>query len=87
MAVTEQEMQAWCEKILAGKAAAPELTLADYIRAIPGLASLEYLPSGSTVLVRGDLDAKPGPQIGDGVGFGTAGAGAGGGRGGRRGRR
>jgi 3-phosphoglycerate kinase len=66
MAVTEQQMQAWCEKILAGKAAAPDLTLADYIRAIPGLASLEDLPAGSTVLVRGDLDAKPGPQIGDG---------------------
>lgn len=66
MAVTEQEMQAWCEKILAGKAAAPDLTLADYIRAIPGLASLEDLPAGSTVLVRGDLDAKPGAQIGDG---------------------
>jgi phosphoglycerate kinase len=66
MAVTEQEIQAWCEKILAGKSAAPDLTLADYIRAIPGVASLEDLPAGSTVLVRGDLDAKPGPQIGDG---------------------
>src|SRR5689334_23338054 len=66
MAVTEQEMQAWCETILAGKAAAPDSTLADYIRAIPGLASLEDLPEGTPVLVRGDLDAKPGPQIGDG---------------------
>ena len=46
--------------------AAPDLTLADYIRAIPGLASLEDLPSGTPVLVRGDVDAKPGAKIGDG---------------------
>jgi phosphoglycerate kinase len=59
-------MQVWCETILAGKAAAPDLTLADYIRAIPGVASLEDLPEGAPVLIRGDLDAKPGPQIGDG---------------------
>ena len=34
--------------------------------AIPGLGSLEDLPSGTPVLVRGDVDAKPGPNIGDG---------------------
>src|SRR5262249_23529884 len=45
---------------------APDLTLADYIRAIPGVASLDDLPSGSSVLVRGDLDCKPGPNVGDG---------------------
>ena len=45
MAVTEQEMNAWCETLLAGRKAAPDLTLADYIRAIPGLASLEGLPA------------------------------------------
>ncbi len=66
MAVTEQEMIAWCEMLLAGRAAAPKLTLADYIRSIPGLASLEELPSGTPVLVRGDVDAKPGEKIGDG---------------------
>ena len=32
MAVSEQEMQAWCETLLAGRAAAPDLTLADYLR-------------------------------------------------------
>src|SRR3954468_14933378 len=66
MAVSEKEMQAWCETLLAGRSAAPDLTLSDYIRAIPGVASLEDLPKGSPVLIRGDLDCKPGPQIGDG---------------------
>jgi phosphoglycerate kinase len=66
MAVTEKEMQARCETLLAGRSAAPDQTLSDYIRAIPGIASLEDLPKGSPVLVRGDLDCKPGPQIGDG---------------------
>lgn len=66
MAVSEKEMQAWCETLLAGRSAAPELTLSDYIRAIPGVAALEDLPKGSPVLVRGDLDCKPGSQIGDG---------------------
>jgi phosphoglycerate kinase len=66
MAVTEPQMKAWCEKLLAGSEAAPDRTLADYLRAIPGLAALENLPSGTPVLVRGDVDAKPGPSIGDG---------------------
>jgi phosphoglycerate kinase len=66
MAVTEKEMTAWCEKLLSGRAAEPDLTLADYIRAIPGMASLQDVPSGTPVLVRGDVDAKPGAQIGEG---------------------
>jgi phosphoglycerate kinase len=66
MALSEKEMQAWCETLLAGPSAAPDLTLADYIRAIPGVASLEDLPAGSPVLVRGDLDCTPGPHVGDG---------------------
>ena len=66
MAVTEKEVQAWCETLLAGRSAAPDQTLSDYIRAIPGVASLEDLPAGTPVLVRGDLDCKPGANIGDG---------------------
>src|SRR5947207_794961 len=66
MAVTDREMQAWCQALLAGRSAAPDLTLADYIRAIPGVASLQDLPAGTPVLVRGDLDCTPGPKIGDG---------------------
>jgi phosphoglycerate kinase len=59
-------MTEWIKTLLAGREAAPELTLADYIRAIPGMAELDNLPSGTTVLVRGDLDAKPGEKVGDG---------------------
>lgn len=66
MAVPEQQMQKWCETILAGHSAAPDRTLADYIRSIPGMASLADVPSGTPVLVRGDVDAKPGANIGDG---------------------
>jgi phosphoglycerate kinase len=66
MAASEKEMIAWCETLLAGREAAPDLTLADYVRDIPGLAALEDLPSGTPVLVRGDLDCEPGPKVGDG---------------------
>jgi phosphoglycerate kinase len=66
MAVSEQEIVKWCGVLLAGRKAAPELTLADYLRAIPGLAAIQDLPRGTPVLVRGDLDAKPGEKIGDG---------------------
>src|SRR5688572_5372936 len=66
MAVSDKEMIAWCETLLAGKAADPDLTLADYVRDIPGLASLEDVPSGTPVLVRGDLDCEPGASVGDG---------------------
>jgi phosphoglycerate kinase len=66
MAVTDREMTAWCETLLAGRDAAPELKLADYLRAIPSIAELDKLPSGTPVLVRGDVDAKPGEEIGDG---------------------
>src|SRR3954468_18361834 len=65
MAVTDKEMQSWCQTLLSGYSAAPDLSLADYIRSIPGVASLEDLPSGSLVLLRGDLDCKPGPNVGD----------------------
>lgn len=66
MAVSEQEMVKWCETLLAGRKAVPDLTLADYVRTIPGLAAIQDVPSGTPVLVRGDLDAKPGEKIGEG---------------------
>jgi len=66
MAVTEREMIGWCETLLAGRDAAPDLDVADYLRAIPGLAELDNLPSGTPVLVRGDVDAKPGDKVGAG---------------------
>ena len=44
MAVSPQDMQAWCGTLLAGRAANPDLSLADYLDAIPGLGSIEELP-------------------------------------------
>lgn len=54
------------QTVLGGRAAAPSLTLADYLDAIPKLDSLADLPSGTPVLVRGDVDCKPGDKIGKG---------------------
>ncbi len=66
MAVSTQDIQAWCGTLLAGRAANPDLSLTDYLDAIPGLGAIDDLPSGTAVLVRGDVDAKPGAKIGEG---------------------
>ena len=66
MSVSPAEMQSWCETIVSGREAAPDLTLGDYLNAVPRLDSLADLPSGTVVLVRGDVDAKPGANIGEG---------------------
>jgi len=66
MAVSAQDMQAWCATLLAGRAANPSLSLSDYLDAIPSLGSLDDVPSGNVVWVRGDVDAKPGATIGEG---------------------
>ncbi len=66
MSVTDQEMQTWCETLLKGGEAAPELTLNDYLAQIPRLDSLADVPSGTPVLIRGDVDAKPGVTVGEG---------------------
>lgn len=66
MPVTDQQMQAFCETIVRGREAAPDLTLNDYLADVPRLDSLADLPSGTVVLVRGDVDAKPGASVGEG---------------------
>ena len=66
MTTDDHEMQAWCEMLLAGRKAAPTWELSDYLNTIPGLNSLADIPAGTKVLVRGDIDAKPGPQVGEG---------------------
>ena len=65
MSVTADSMFAWCQTLL-GARERPEKTLAGYLAAIPRLASLADLPSGTPVLVRGDVDAKPGAKVGEG---------------------
>jgi phosphoglycerate kinase len=65
MNVTPERLAPWVRALL-DPASAPQLLLEDYLKAIPRLATLADLPAGTPVLVRGDVDAKPGPQVGDG---------------------
>jgi len=65
MNATPSQLAPWLCALL-DPASAPQLLLEDYLKAIPRLATLADLPAGTPVLVRGDVDAKPGPQVGDG---------------------
>ncbi|MBN2024142.1 MAG: phosphoglycerate kinase [Pirellulales bacterium] len=65
MAITPEAMAAWCRTLL-GDAGAPQRSLEELVAAAPRLASLADVPSGTPVLVRGDVDAKPGAAIGQG---------------------
>src|SRR5688500_12112923 len=66
MATTKEKTAEFIHTLLQGRAAAPNLELADYLKSIPRLDSLTDVPAGTPVLVRGDVDAKPGPKVGDG---------------------
>ena len=66
MTVTAAEMLAWCQELLNVDDRRPQRTLAEYLALIPKTASLADLPSGTPVLVRGDVDAKPGATVGEG---------------------
>ena len=66
MTITAEKMAAWCRGILGDNPDVPKLPLEKYLAAIPRLESLADLPSGTPVLVRGDVDAKPGAKVGDG---------------------
>ncbi|MHB1033360.1 MAG: phosphoglycerate kinase [Pirellulales bacterium] len=66
MPVTVESMTKWCGALLGADPKLPKLSLEQYLAAIPRLESLAKLPSGTTVLVRGDVDAKPGKQVGEG---------------------
>lgn len=63
MPLNSTQVGAACRELLGE---GPRLPLEDYLAAIPRLASLVDVPSGSPVLIRGDVDAKPGPKVGDG---------------------
>src|SRR5580704_17749538 len=65
MTVSADSMFSWCQTML-GVRERPQKTLADYLDAIPRLASLADLPAGTAVLIRGEVDAKPGAKIGEG---------------------
>jgi phosphoglycerate kinase len=66
MPVTTESMLKWLEMLLNTDGKRPERSLREYLASIPRLDSLSDLPSGTAVLVRGDVDAKPGAQIGEG---------------------
>jgi len=66
MPITTEAMAAWCRKLLGADPTAPTLSLEQCVAASPRLASLADVPSGTPVLVRGDVDAKPGKEIGEG---------------------
>ncbi|MGV3606873.1 MAG: phosphoglycerate kinase [Planctomycetaceae bacterium] len=53
-------------KVLKGVVPHADLSLADYLNAIPRLDSLAGLSSGTPVLIRGDVDAKVGAELGQG---------------------
>ena len=66
MPATAEKMIHWCQALLDVDGRRPKRTLAEYLAMIPRLESLADLPSGTSVLVRGDVDAKPGDKIGEG---------------------
>ncbi len=66
MTVTAEKMVTWCRGLLGDDPSEPKLPIEKYLAAIPRLPSLADLPSGTPVLIRGDVDAKPGAKIGDG---------------------
>jgi 3-phosphoglycerate kinase len=65
MQVSNQKMLQWCRTVL-GASPAPYNTLDEYLGTIPRLKSLADVSRGTAVLVRGDVDAKPGAKIGEG---------------------
>jgi phosphoglycerate kinase len=66
MKVTTAYMSDWCQKILGADPNTPKLPLEQYLDSIPRMECLGKLPAGTPVLVRGDVDAKPGAKLGDG---------------------
>jgi phosphoglycerate kinase len=66
MAVNSEQMVQWCRGILGDDPRVPKLPVEKYLEAIPRLESLGDLPPGTPVLIRGDVDAKPGAKLGEG---------------------
>jgi phosphoglycerate kinase len=66
MPVTPESIVAYCRKIMGADPACPKLPMEQYLKGIPRMECLGKLPSGTTVLIRGDVDAKPGANIGEG---------------------
>jgi phosphoglycerate kinase len=65
MPITPDRIARLCRALVSPSQALAR-SLEDYLHAIPRLDSLADLPRGTAVLVRGDVDAKPGATIGEG---------------------
>ena len=66
MAISAEKLVTFARGVLGDDPSVPKLPVEKYLEAIPRLSSLADLPSGTPVLVRGDVDAKPGPKVGEG---------------------
>jgi phosphoglycerate kinase len=66
MSVSTTTMLEWCRVLLGLNPPATPKSLEQYLAAIPRLSTLADVPKGTPVLVRGDVDAKPGAKIGQG---------------------
>lgn len=66
MSQTKESMVAWCRTLLGADPSQPKLDIQGYLNACPRLDALADVPSGTVVLVRGDVDAKPGAKVGEG---------------------
>lgn len=66
MDASNEKMLTWCRRLIGAEPPTPRKTLEQYLAEIPRLDSLADLPKGTAVLVRGDVDAKPGAEIGQG---------------------
>ncbi|MHC4399878.1 MAG: phosphoglycerate kinase [Planctomycetota bacterium] len=66
MSITVESMEKWLRTLLKADLDTPRMSLKQYLGAIPRLESLADLPGGTPVLIRGDVDAKPGPKVGEG---------------------
>jgi phosphoglycerate kinase len=64
MKVTAEQIVPWVNRLLG--LLPREADLKVYVNEVPRLETLADVPSGTPVLVRGDVDAKPGEKIGEG---------------------
>ena len=66
MPTTAAALTPWIRALLDPDSQSPKRSLEDYLASTPHLDALADLPAGTPVLVRGDVDCKPGAKIGDG---------------------
>jgi len=66
MPTTAAALTPWIRELVEPDRQSPQRSLEEYLASIPRLESLIDVPAGTPVLVRGDVDCKPGAKIGDG---------------------